>query len=106
MAKIPTPGIEKRRSERRLLNYPVWIESGPGKLVQAWMGDVSSSGALITLSEEADIGDNFVIRLSERGDRIRRCAVARREGLRMGVRFILTDKAPPRARSERSDWLE
>lgn len=105
MARTATP--EKRASIRKRLHYPVWAETKEG-LVKAMIGDVSQTGALLTLPFPVEIADTFKIWLSATGDGVRRCTIMRRQDLLLGVQFtpgVTVSDAPRLPPSERSTAL-
>ena len=55
---------EKRKSKRVALRYPAWIERSGGYLVDCGVSDISVSGAKISLDDDANIPDHFILFLS------------------------------------------
>ena len=60
-----TKAPDARKSARRRLHYPGWIDLGDGSALQECiLWDVSSTGAKLTLPKELDIPETFHLILS------------------------------------------
>ena len=80
--------IEKRKSKRKPVGQPAWIDLGPGsRIYQCFMKNMSETGARLALSREAP--DQFVLQFSPDGSVGRRCQVIwrSRSGTEVGVKF-------------------
>jgi hypothetical protein len=96
---------EMRKHRRQPLHYPAVILLGPDRPpIPCTLSDISNSGAKITLSDEQELPDRFILVLSRGGNTRRNCRVVWREDGRTGVEFFrgpLNGKEP-KARSTRS----
>ena len=79
--------MERRRSPRRVVNYPVWLILGatPRGCI---MRDVSAGGASLRLPLAADIPNEFVLLLTRNGSSNRQCEIVWRNDEHVGVRFL------------------
>lgn len=81
-------GREFRRSVRRDLTYQVWIVYGEHKrAVPCTISNISESGARLCLPFNGDVPEHFVLMLTGSGRVRRKCTVAWRSTLEIGVRF-------------------
>lgn len=77
-----------RKALRRDLTYQVWIAYGEEKrVIPCTISNVSSSGARLCLPFNGDVPESFVLMLSHSGRARRRCTVAWRSVLELGVQF-------------------
>jgi hypothetical protein len=78
------PWERAQRERRRRIDYPAWIDCGPGQpLRNCIIWDIAESGGRITIAEAETVPDEFVLILSRNGDFGRRCRVLWREGLQV-----------------------
>jgi hypothetical protein len=91
---------EKRRSLRRPIDYPAYIDSGDGSPPRVCLlCDASQDGAQLTVSDPDSVPDRFILALSADGAARRRCKVAWRTKTQVGVEFLKEPKkvsGPPR----------
>jgi hypothetical protein len=85
---------EKRKSPRKFVKYPAWVEEGEDLLQPCLLSDVSQSGARLTVADSDKLSDEFVLRLSRDGSSRRKCRVVWREGRQVGVSFLKDPKVP------------
>ena len=77
-----------RKATRRDLVYQVWIAYGEKRrVVPCTISNVSHGGARLCLPFNGDVPEAFVLMLSLSGRARRRCTVAWRSSLELGVRF-------------------
>jgi len=74
-----------RKMPRRKLHYPAVIEAGERPCM---ISDMSSTGAKLTIGDDAPIPDEFHLLLSRDGNARRRCRVIWRKGFYAGVKFL------------------
>jgi len=79
--------MERRRSPRRVVDYPVWLALGPAPR-DCILHDVSDGGANLRLPVAEDLPDEFVLLLTRDGSRNRRCRIVWRNAQQVGVRFV------------------
>jgi hypothetical protein len=86
-----------RKAPRRDLTYQVWIAYGSAeeRIVPCTIANISESGARLCLPFNGDVPDDFRLMLSQRGRAHRRCKVAWRSAVEIGVSFVLP---PPKAK--------
>jgi hypothetical protein len=78
----------KRQAQRRDLTYQVWIAYGDeARIVPCTISNISQTGARLCLPFNGDVPDDFVLMLSMSGRVRRRCKIAWRSTLELGVRF-------------------
>ena len=83
-------GMERRlrKAMRRDLTYQVWISYGKERrIVPCTISNVSETGARLCLPFNGDVPETFLLMLSQSGRARRRCKVAWRSTLELGVRF-------------------
>src|SRR5262249_17296207 len=95
------PPAEKRRSLRRAINYPAYIDLGDGSPFQECaLSDASQEGAQLTVSEPDALPERFILALSADGAALRKCKVVWRTGNQIGVEFLKDSKkvanSPPK----------
>jgi hypothetical protein len=90
------PG-EKRRSLRRSVSYPAFLDLGdnapPRECV---LCDASQEGALISVSDPPSLPEEFTLALSIDGSARRRCRIMWRTRDQIGVAFIKAFSIPVR----------
>lgn len=80
---------EQRRSLREAVNFPAWIAVGKGTVVLPCMVvDVSEHGARIEIAGPAGLPDEFSLYLTQDGSRRRRCKIAWRSEMQVGVSYV------------------
>jgi hypothetical protein len=80
---------EKRRAERKTLNWLCVISTVDGALVgQCTVSDISMTGAQITLDDASIAPDQFVLRLTRNGAIWRKCRTVWRAPSNIGVAFL------------------
>ena len=89
---------EKRKEPRQTLDYPCWLDLGPGRPpIECKITDVSKSGAKLTC--DVPVADEFVLYLTRDGKVGRRCKVVRRDQAVIGLNFVSRNVPKPK-------WLE
>jgi hypothetical protein len=79
----------KRKAQRRDLTYQVWIAYGDDRrVVPCTIANISETGARLCLPFNGDVPDDFLLMLSQRGRARRKCHVAWRSALELGVSFV------------------
>jgi hypothetical protein len=77
-----------RQAKRQELTYQAWIAYGEKqRVVPCMISNISRTGARICLPFNGDVPDHFVLMLSHSGRVKRRCKVAWRSALEIGVSF-------------------
>jgi len=79
---------ELRKKPRRHFHYNARIftaEKAP--LLPCALADISESGARLTLKNDAELPQQFMLVLTKAGEARRRCRVVWRDGLTLGVEF-------------------
>lgn len=84
---------EKRKSPRRTLNYPAWIDLGDGRKLPCLVADVSRTGARIKTKTAEAVRDELTLEFSRAGEARRFCRVVWRSANALGVRFVGLAKA-------------
>jgi len=80
---------EQRRSPREYVSFPAWIAVGTGTVtVPCTVLDVSEHGARIEVAHLPGVPDEFYIFLSKDGTRRRRCRIAWRSDVQIGVIYM------------------
>jgi len=80
---------EQRRSLREQVHFPAWIALGKGTVtLPCTVIDVSEDGARIELASPAGLPNDFYLLLAEDGSRRRRCRIAWRSEVQIGVNYI------------------
>ncbi len=91
---------EKRKETRQPLDYPCWLDAGPGQPpMRGHLSNISKSGAKLICPDASKLADQFVLYLTQVGNVGRRCRVMRREGNELGLHFLGSDVPKPA-------WLE
>jgi hypothetical protein len=86
---------EKRKSLRKSLDRPGWIDAGNGgDLRECRVCDVSQSGARLGVVRVNELPDFFVLRLSADGRVARRCMIVWRAEEEVGVEFVSKGQVP------------
>jgi hypothetical protein len=83
---------ENRKTPRRVLHYPAWIEVGESTVRECQLSDVSRGGARLKIAIPDDLPDEFVLRLSQDGSSRRRSRVVWRSPTEIGVEFLKEPK--------------
>jgi hypothetical protein len=90
---------DKRRTPRRSVTYPAYIDIGDGSPVrECFLCDASQEGALLSVTDTRHLPKEFILALSADGAARRRCEVAWRSEGQVGVRFIRDAKKSKPAR--------
>jgi hypothetical protein len=84
---------EKRKSLRRSITYPAFIDLGDGLAIECTLCDASQQGALLAVAEPDSVPDQFILALSSGGAARRRCRVAWRTKDQVGVEFLKDQKS-------------
>jgi PilZ domain len=96
------PPAEKRKSLRRVISYPAYLDFGDGAPPrECTLCDASQEGAQLQVTEPDSVPDQFVLALSADGAARRKCRVVRRTSNQIGVEFLRDSKkisASPRRR--------
>ena len=91
--------IELRRSTRKDVHFPAWIDVSDGSNPRnCTVLDVSEDGARIALASPCELPTEFWLVLSKDGTRRRRCRMVWRSEGEMGVNYlgpIQSDFFPP-----------
>jgi hypothetical protein len=78
---------ERRKSRRTLVEYPVWLDSGDGRVAKVLLADVSVTGARVQMSGLSDVPSQVLLRLSDVADLARPCQVMWTADGQLGLRF-------------------
>jgi hypothetical protein len=80
---------EKRKSLRRSIAYPAFIDPGDGSpVIACTLCDAAQHGALLAVADPNNLPDEFILALSSGGAARRRCRVAWRTADQVGVEFL------------------
>jgi hypothetical protein len=80
---------ELRRKRRQPLRYLADIVIDQrGSTCSCSILDISDSGARLSIDEEVELPDRFILLLNKSGDARRVCHLVWREGKNLGVRFV------------------
>lgn len=80
---------EKRKSIRRSVTYPAFIELGGGAPArECTLCDASQQGAQLAVADPATVPNEFILALSSDGAARRRCRVIWRTESSVGVEFL------------------
>lgn len=83
-------GRNVRRAIRRDVIYQVWIRYGDDdRVIPCAISNISRTGACLSLPFNGDVPDRFVLMLSHSGKARRKCKIAWRSTLELGVEFEL-----------------
>ena len=81
---------EKRRVARKIVNYPATlILPEDGERLACTLIDISKTGAKLSLNVQLRVPDIVYLKLAGNGDAMRKCSVAWRNRLEIGVRFVV-----------------
>jgi hypothetical protein len=83
---------DNRKSKRKPVHYPAWIELESGDLDKCQLSDVSDSGARLVVAAPDKLPETFTLRLSRLGKTKRICRVIWRSDEEAGIEF---DKTRP-----------
>jgi hypothetical protein len=88
---------EKRKSIRRTVTYPAFLDLGDGAPArECTLCDVSQEGAQLAVAAPNSLPNEFILALSSDGAARRRCRVMWRTDARVGVEFLKDfRKSPP-----------
>ena len=87
---------EKRKEQRRPLDYPCWLDAGPNHPpIACRFFDVSKSGAKIICADPALIPTEFNLYLTRDGKVGRKCKVVRRDGNELGLHLASRNVPKP-----------
>ena len=78
---------DKRQDTRQRLSYLTAVVTANGTRHECRFSDISASGARLEVKDPAQLPDQFILVLSERGKVMRRCEVIWRSEKYLGVRF-------------------
>ena len=80
---------EKRRSPRKHLRYPALIDVGDGSPMQMCsLVDISDTGARMNIDASHKVANQFTLFLGHESGARRRCRVAWRNAIQIGVEFL------------------
>lgn len=82
---------ENRKTPRRALRYPAWIELGEA-VRECQLSDVSRGGARLAIARSDDLPEEFVLRLSQDGSSRRKSRVVWRSPTEIGIEFLKEPK--------------
>lgn len=85
---------EFRRSIRKTIAYPAWVDTGQGSLMPCELQDASDDGAKLFLGDPWRLPDAFLLRLSPTAQTARVCSVRWRADRLLGVKFLRGKAAP------------
>jgi len=88
---------EARKSPRKVLRYPAWIEVRPGVFSSCTVANVSVGGAQILLEEPVVLSTLFILWFTQTADLRRGCRVIWRKNDKVGVSFFKLKRTPPTA---------
>ena len=87
---------EKRKETRQPLDYPCWLDAGPGQPpMRCHLRNISKSGASLICQNTSDIADQFALYLTQLGNVGRQCKVVRRDETELGLQFVSSDVPKP-----------
>ena len=85
---------EKRKETRQSLDYPCWLDLGPGHPpIECQIRDASRSGAKLIC--DVPVADQFVLYLTRDGKVGRQCKVVRRDQGVIGLNFVSRNVPKP-----------
>ncbi|MCX7312743.1 MAG: PilZ domain-containing protein [Hyphomicrobiales bacterium] len=88
---------EKRKTPRRSMSYPAFLDVGADKPpVKCTLCDASQEGAQLAVANPAELPNEFILALSSNGAARRRCRVVWRTEAQIGVEFLKDNKNHPR----------
>ena len=87
---------DQRKSKRRPVRYPAWIERDGNTPDECQLSDVSSSGARILVKSTEEVPEDFSLLLSSVGRSRRKCQVVWRAGNEVGLKFDKAKTVPPK----------
>lgn len=97
---------EKRSAPRREMRWEGLIVDSAGTVIsRCKVANVSSSGAKLVTPTPMELPDFFVLYLSLNGDVRRKCQVAWRAKVELGVKFVRSDSNEQEVVSYLSDTL-
>jgi hypothetical protein len=87
---------DKRKEPRQSIDYPCWLDLGPGQPpIERRLSNISSSGAKLICDDGIEIADKFTLYLTRDGKVGRQCKVVRREENAIGLLFVSRDVPKP-----------
>jgi hypothetical protein len=87
--RFKRPSIERRRSIREQVHFPVWIDVGNGSQLRSCVIiDVSESGARIMVSSPAFLPKEFWLVFTKDGMRRRQCRRVWSTDTQVGVKYL------------------
>jgi hypothetical protein len=85
---------QRRKSPRRPINHPCWIDPGPGhSIIPGQLQNISASGAKLVVKESDELPEEFTVYLTQDGKIGRRARVVWRSGAELGLTIL--GRAPP-----------
>jgi hypothetical protein len=91
---------EKRKSLRRSVTYPAFVDLGDGSPPRECMlCDASQDGAQLAVADPNSLPNEFILALSFDGAARRRCRVIRRTETEIGVEFLKDHKTKKATRT-------
>src|SRR5215210_6629595 len=100
---------EKRKSIRRTVTYPAFLDFGDGSPArECTFCDASQEGAQLAVADPNSLPNEFILALSSDGAARRRCRVIWRTATQVGVEFLkdLKKGPPPRLPATRPNSPE
>jgi hypothetical protein len=85
--------VEKRRSKRKPISCPAWLEGKLGRLLPCTMTNVSNDGAQLCVGANVALPRRFVLWLTQDGRLRRGCHVVWQKSNRLGVSFYALQKS-------------
>lgn len=78
---------ESRKTPRKQMTFPAWVESAHQELVQCEVLDMALAGARLVVPDAA-LPSEFTLLLDANARLKRRCKVVWRDGFTAGVEFV------------------
>ena len=78
---------ERRGSKRQPVEYPVWIDTTDGRVLQGTLADASETGVRIRMDSPHDLPVRVLLRLTAAESPRRVCDVIWRSETELGLRF-------------------
>jgi len=82
--------VERRKSVRRVVAFPVWLDLG-GSAQNGALRNISLGGAGLTVPPTVPLPGEFTMLLTRKGQASRRCRVIWRMSDQVGVEFCALD---------------
>src|SRR5947208_11998290 len=98
---------EKRKSPRKNLRYPAYIDTGDGSPMQTCsLVDISDTGARMNLDASHKVANQFTLFLGHESGARRRCRVAWRNAIQIGVEFLKVEAKAEKPAQVQSNYKD